>query len=693
VPSPATPALEPPPEALAALRERFGFEAFRGGQAEVVAAVLGGADVLCVMPTGAGKSLCYQLPASLLPGLTLVVSPLIALMKDQVDGLARRGVPAAEVNSSVPFDEQERRLARARDGSLRLLYVAPERFRSDRFRAGLAGVRVDRVAVDEAHCISRWGHDFRPDYRRIGAALEWLGRPPVLALTATATREVQDDVVAELRMREPRRFVAGIVRENLAFEVVRAGTRAEKDRALLARVRRPGASLVYCATRKEVERVSASLADAGRRPMRYHAGLSDDERTRAHEAFLGGGAPLLVATNAFGMGVDRPDVRRVVHVDIPRTIEAYVQESGRAGRDGEPAECTLLFHPADLNVQRFFIESAHPSREVVAEVCRVLSEAAGMRVEVTAEEIAARLRVRAHASAVSASLALLDRARAVRRGRRGENLAHLRVLPPPGELFTADPLPPGLGRLLLRLVHRYPADARVAIDLAETAEEMGTTEETLRRGLRRLDELGRVAYTPPFAGRATEVRAEATQEELLAAVDFEALAERRAREERRLQEVEAYARAPGCRVRSLLAAFGDADRPPCGRCDGCGAGSPSRAPSHEPTEAEAVALRTVLRAVRAHDGRYGFRRLAEHLAGSRSQAIGKGPLSRGETFGALRALRRAGAERWLHRAHEAGLLRLVLRPVADDRTAHVVATSDAGRGVLAGGALPAVPSS
>jgi ATP-dependent DNA helicase RecQ len=680
-----------PADALSTLRERFGFDAFRGAQEEVIGAVLEGRDALCVMPTGSGKSLCYQLPASMLPGVTLVVSPLISLMKDQVDALSRRGIAAAEINSSIPFPEQEDRLARVRAGELRLLYVAPERFRSDRFRSALGGVQVARVAVDEAHCISRWGHDFRPDYRRIGAALEWLGRPPVLALTATATKEVQEDVVSELRLRDPLRVVSGIVRDNLVFEVLRPSSRATKDLALLARVRRPGASLVYCATRKEVERVGLVLSGTGLRPLLYHAGLPDADRARAQEAFLAGGAPLLVATNAFGMGVDRPDIRRVIHMEIPRTIEAYVQETGRAGRDGLPAEATLLFNPGDLMVQRFFIDAAHPSREVVAEVCRVLSEAGEERVELTADEIAQRLRVHAHPSAVNASLVLLDRARAVRRGARGENRARVSVLPPPGDLFSTPMLPPGLGRLLLALTTRLGTDAPASVDLGALAADLRTTEETLRRGLRRLDQLGRVAYTPPFSGRATEVAPEATADDLLSRVDFGGVEERRAREERRLQEIAAYAQSPGCRVRALLAAFGDADGGSCGRCDGCRVSKASSAPARPLSEAEAEVAGTVLRAVLAHDGKFGFRRLADHLSGSTAKAIAGGRLSRGPTYGALSALGRERAQAWLHALHHAGLLRLVMREVRPGRTAGLVGLTDRGRTAARSGEVPAVP--
>jgi ATP-dependent DNA helicase RecQ len=687
-PSPP-PAPSPPPEAFECLRDRFGFAAFREGQAEVIGAALAGRDVLCVMPTGSGKSVCFQVPALLGTGLTLVVSPLIALMKDQVDALARRGIAAAEINSTVSPAEQEARLDRAASGELRLLYVAPERFRSDRFRARIAGIRVERVAVDEAHCISQWGHDFRPDYRRLGPAIELLGRPPVMALTATAPVEVQEDIVLQLGLRDPARFVCGVVRGNLDFEVVRTRERDQKDAALFTRIKRPGASLVYCASRKQVDRLHATMRERGLDALRYHAGLDEEERTDSQERFLVGGAPLMVATNAFGMGVDRPDVRRVIHFEIPRTVEAYVQEAGRAGRDGEPAECTLLFHPGDIHIQRWFLESANPSREVVAEVFRVLLDAGERRLEMTADDIAVRMRMETASTAVSSALAVLDRAALVRRGRRGENRARLRVLPPPDDLFASIPVPPGLGRLLAWLEKKHGTDVEASLDLEETSDLLGRSEETVRRALQRLHEMGRIVYAPPFRGRATEIQAQGVPEDLLAAVDFEELADKRRREEKKLDEIIGYAQVPGCRVRYLLDAFGAPGASRCGRCDGCK--SFARAgPEHAPTEGERAVVGAVLEAVRTHDGRFGFKRIAEHLYGSKSRSVARGRLARGPTYGALSALSLSAVEEWVHAVYDAGLLRLVATRLEDSRPAHLVALSPSGLAALRGTPLPAI---
>jgi len=655
--------------------------------------VLAGRDTMCVMPTGAGKSLCYQLPALLLPGVTLVVSPLIALMRDQVDSLTRRGVKAAAINSTIPHNEQDQILDDALKGDLKLLFVAPERFRNQRFRERIEGMRISLFAVDEAHCISQWGHDFRPDYRRLNAVLESLGHPPTLALTATAPPEVQVDVVKQLELRDPLLLLQGLVRSNLAFDVIRTKSRESKDRALLGIVRRPGATLVYAATRKSVDRIYERCGMEGIEVLRYHAGLDGEERSFAQDAFLTGNAPLMVATNAFGMGVDRADIRRVIHYDIPRTVEAYVQETGRAGRDGDPAECTLLFNPGDLHVQRFFLDAANPTREVVVEVFRVLQDMGETHLEITADEIHSRMRIDCPVPAVGAALAILDRASVVRRGRRGENLARVTVLPTAGELFSATPLPPGMSRLLGRLIERFGIDKSSSLDIGKLARERGVTEETVRRGLRRLHELERIDYVPPFRGRATELRTESNQgiepEGVLETIDFGFLEDKRRNEERKLEEMVGYAHSRGCRTRYLLHCFGLEDQPRCGHCDLCleRASRPVEETAHSP-HAQKV-IRQVLEAVKAHDNRYGFGKLAGHLAGSRAEGIASGPLSRGATYGALAHLGVKGAERWLKTAHESGLLRLAPhRLTGGRRMVHLVALAPTGLRVLKGEPMP-----
>ena len=344
------------------LQRHFGHESFRAGQEALVRAVLEGRDVLAVMPTGSGKSLGFQLPALMLPGTTLVVSPLISLMKDQVDELDRRGIRAAALHSMLAADARADAIRAARSGQLRLLYVAPERFASDHFVQVLRDVPIARFVIDEAHCVSEWGHDFRPDYRRLREAAAACrrgdggpGRPPVAAFTATATPEVRDDIVELLGLARPHVIVAGFDRPNIHLRVMPVEGENAKHRVLAGLVGSRRA-LVYASTRKKAEAAAATLQDAGIEAAAYHAGLEDDERTRVQEAFASGKLRVVCATNAFGMGIDRPDVDAVIHVDITGSVEAYYQEIGRAGRDGRDATATLLWNYADVRTREFLID-------------------------------------------------------------------------------------------------------------------------------------------------------------------------------------------------------------------------------------------------------------------------------------------------------------------------------------------------
>lgn len=349
-------------ELIDLLNRHFGHASFRPGQEELVRAVLDGRDVLAVMPTGSGKSLGFQLPATVLPGLTLVVSPLIALMKDQVDELNRRGIRAGAIHSSMGADARRDTLNAARDGTLRLLYVAPERFASEPFVGLIAKLAIARFVVDEAHCVSEWGHDFRPDYRRLRAAAarcrEGHGstrRTPLSAFTATATPEVRADIIELLGLADPRVIVAGFDRPNI-YPALRAVSGESEKHQILPELIGGGRALVYAATRRKAEAAAGVLQAHGVDAAAYHAGLSDVIRTRVQDRFASGDLRVVCATNAFGMGIDRPDIDAVVHAGIPGSVEAYYQEIGRAGRDGRPARATLLWNYADVKTREFLID-------------------------------------------------------------------------------------------------------------------------------------------------------------------------------------------------------------------------------------------------------------------------------------------------------------------------------------------------
>lgn len=357
-------------QALQTLNERFGHVAFRPGQDGIIDAVLQGQNALIVMPTGSGKSLCYQLPALMRDGCAIVISPLIALMKDQVDSLLAQNIEATYINSSLSASEQFERLRACRAGVYKLLYVAPERFRNTRFLSAVEQMNVSLFAVDEAHCISEWGHDFRPDYLRLREAIDHLGQPQVLALTATATVDVQTDIVQQLACDDMQRFVTGFNRTNLTYRVQAQHAMAAKLQLLkeLLATQSEGSVIIYAATRRAVEEVATALSTRGTEVLIYHAGLSDAVRRQTQEAFMSQPHRVIVATNAFGMGVDKSDVRSVIHFNLPRTLEAYYQEAGRAGRDGAAAECVVLFSFSDVKIQEFLLEQNYPERSYIEEV-------------------------------------------------------------------------------------------------------------------------------------------------------------------------------------------------------------------------------------------------------------------------------------------------------------------------------------
>ncbi|WP_443716443.1 DNA helicase RecQ [Ruminococcus bromii] len=352
---------------ISVLKDYFGHDSFRDGQEQIVDALLDGRDALCIMPTGAGKSMCYQIPALLFDGVTIVVSPLISLMKDQVGSLVQSGVPAAYINSSLSYPQFLRVLSNTEHGKYKIIYVAPERLLTDGFLDTCKKIKISMVAVDEAHCVSQWGQDFRPSYLKIISFVESLANRPIVgAFTATATNDVKEDIKKILRLENPFEITTGFDRPNLFFGVIKSSS---KDEKLIELIRERGdrSGIVYCATRKNVESVCELLCDNGFSATRYHAGLDEYERRKNQEDFVFDRKNIMVATNAFGMGIDKSNVTYVIHYNMPKNIESYYQEAGRAGRDGGEADCILLYSPKDVRLNRFMIENSEGNDELTIE--------------------------------------------------------------------------------------------------------------------------------------------------------------------------------------------------------------------------------------------------------------------------------------------------------------------------------------
>ncbi|HSU16241.1 RecQ family ATP-dependent DNA helicase [Longimicrobium sp.] len=554
------------------LRRYWGYADFRPGQDQAIRNVLYGGDCLTVMPTGGGKSICYQVPAMMRPGVTLVVSPLISLMKDQIDALEALGVPGTFINSSLSGSEMNARLDAAERGEYKLVYVAPERFDSDAFQHRLARLDVSLLAVDEAHCVSEWGHDFRPSYLRLGRARKLLGNPPVAALTATATEEVRRDIVRQLGLRDPHVLVTGFDRRNLIWHVLRAKNDSEKDRILLKLLRgREGSSIVYASTRKSVDALTGLLNGSGVPCVGYHAGLMDRDRKQIQERFMTGDARVVVATNAFGMGIDKSDVRIVVHYNMPGNLEAYYQEAGRAGRDGGPSDCVLLHAYPDRFIHEFFADVANPPREAVEQVLRVLRRDADARGICTtpADEIARQLKKHLKADKqVASAVRVLEQFGLAKAAASGGQAVRLRLLATPsrisGELaerpaeleFLRALWKAGGGEKVYRgaevewrvLSRASPGESPV--DLLDRLQDEGFLEwQQGSEGVWVIDRKTPVNRLP---------------------IDWQALDDKRERDHRKLQKMQIYAYTRDCRRGFVLQYFGDsAAMKHCGACDNC----------------------------------------------------------------------------------------------------------------------------
>ncbi len=676
---------DPLTKAISFMKRVFGFHEFRPGQDDILDAVLEGSDTLAIMPTGGGKSLCYQIPAFVRSGITLVISPLIALMKDQVDSLRVLNLPVEAVHSMMGAGKQEEALHKIANGNIKLVYASPERLQNQRFMEALKRNTVSMVAVDEAHCISQWGHDFRPDYLRISQAIQAIGRPQIIALTATATEKVRSDIVMHLDLRAPRVFVTGFDRPNLFWEVTHCANEKEKSAILSDRLKGlAGAAIVYTGTRKNVDRIVEKLNKNGIRAKGYHAGLAEAERTRVQENFMAGHTDIVVATNAFGMGIDRSDIRMVIHHTFPGSIEAYYQESGRAGRDGDPAGCLLLYSPSDRRLQEFFIDARYPRRETVFQIYNYLRQRPEDPLWLTYREIGMMDEGVISDLAVSSCIKILEAASAVKKLHRYDNQAELYLLKSPEILIRAlQSRAKNKEKLLHCLDEIYGEDqlmSGVKFLPDELAKKAGLSIDALRRCFSDMDTKREITYIPPFRGRGLRVIKRVEPQEL--AIDFQNLQIRKAYELAKIDLVMEYAASERCRRSFLLGYFGETITGDiCGACDRCK--SRETRPASPEDRTHPVLAVKILSGIARLDGRFGAAMAARVLTGSKDRTLFQFRLERLSTYGLLSDYTQAQVQDWIKELIAMGCV-VSRKTSLGQKRYSVLALTDRGYRVMSG---------
>lgn len=608
----------------AALKKFFGYDKFRPGQEDIIMSISESHNTLVVMPTGGGKSLCYQIPAIVLKGMCIVISPLIALMKDQVDALTKNGVPAAFINSTQTEQEMLEVFDNAREGKYKLLYVAPERLQSRMFLNFLTDVNISFLAVDEAHCISEWGHDFRPAYMLIYNILDIYPQLPIIALTATATPEVQEDIISQLRMREVQKFIRGFDRPNLAYQAELCYDKPTRIAEIIHESPR-GSHIVYCGSRKNVEHIYEALKSNKIKALQYHAGLPDAFRKQTQEAFIKGKNSVIVATNAFGMGIDKPNVRTVIHADLTATLESYYQEAGRAGRDGLPSKCYILYNPKDRLLQEFFIKCSFPPKE---EIRKVYEYFRNSETELTLDGqnagfdiIAAAKELQIPLAMVSAVVKMFEK-NSVISVKSAPSYATIQFMASLEELEeyidTLDELRAETLENLLRAIGSEAFGQPAMFDIAGFTRKYRVKRDDLIACLRSYVFAGMVEFTQ--TSRSEEVAMKQAEGLDETGINFEELYTRKNNAENKLETVENFVLTRECKRNYILKYFGETDTAePCGKCSSCEEKYIRKPAKRKPVNSRD--LKTLLQVVADHDGKFAKSVLADFLVGVYSKAI------------------------------------------------------------------------